>query len=101
MKIKLIKKSDTKAELLLEGRMDTNAAPDAQEAFLKVAEKYNDIIINFSDLAFISSAGLRAILVLQKHANRVGINITYTHIKPSVREVFELTGFSGILNIED
>ena len=101
MKIKLLKKSDIKAELFLEGRLDTNAAPDAQQAFMKVAEKYSDIVINFSDLAFISSAGLRAILVLQKYANRAGINITYTNIKPSVREVFELTGFSGILNIED
>lgn len=101
MKIRLLKKSDIKAELFLEGRLDTNAAPDAQEAFMKVAEKYSDIIINFSELVFISSAGLRAILMLQKYANRTGINITYTNIKPSVREVFELTGFSGILNIED
>lgn len=101
MKIKLLKKSDNQAELFLEGRLDTNAAPDAQKAFMQVAEKYSDIIVNFSDLAFISSAGLRAILVLQKHANRTGVNITYINIKPSVREVFELTGFSGILNIED
>ena len=101
MKLKLLKKSDTSAELFLEGRLDTNAAPATQDAFMQVAEKYSEIVINFTDLVFISSAGLRAILVLQKYANRTGIDITYTNLKPSVREVFELTGFSGILNIED
>ena len=47
MTIKLIKKSDLKAELLLDGRLDTATAPAAQDAFLKVAGQYAELELNF------------------------------------------------------
>ena len=101
MVIKLIKRSDTRAELLLEGRLDSATASAAQEAFLKVAGQYADIQLNFSDLAYISSAGLRALLMLQKQVNKTGGSLVLKNVKPSVQEVFEITGFAGILTIID
>ena len=101
MTIKLIKKSDSKAELILEGRLDTATAPSVQEAFLKVAGQYAQIEVNFSDLAYISSAGLRALLLLQKQVNKTGGSLVLTKVKPSIKEVFEITGFAGIMTIVD
>ncbi len=100
MTIKLIKHPPQGAELKLEGRLDTTSAPAAQDAFLKVAGEYAQIELNFEQLAYVSSAGLRALLMLQKQVNRTGGTLKLTHVSAAVMEVFEMTGFSGILTIE-
>ena len=99
MTIKLVKRPPDGAELRLEGRLDSVAAPAAQEAFLKVAGEYAKITLNFANLAYISSAGLRVLLLLQKQVNRTGGSLKLANVSPAVMEVFELTGFSGILEI--
>ena len=99
MTIKLVKRPPDGAELRLEGRLDTNAAPAAQEALLKVAKEYAKITLNFADLTYISSAGLRTLLTLQKQVARTGGRLALTNVSPAVMEVFEMTGFSGILEI--
>lgn len=99
MTIKLIKRPPDGAELRLEGRMDTTSAPAAQEVFLKAAGEYAKIVLNFESLDYVSSAGLRALLILQKQVNRTGGTLTLTNVSPAVMEVFEMTGFSGILQI--
>ena len=99
MTIKLVKHPPDGAELRLEGRMDTTSAPAAQDVFMKAAGEYAKITLNFSSLDYVSSAGLRALLALQKQINRTGGSLTLTHVSPVVMEVFEMTGFSGILQI--
>jgi len=99
MTITLVKQPPNGAELRLGGRMDTTSAPAAQEAFLKVAGEYAKITLNFASLEYVSSAGLRALLMVQKQVNRTGGSLTLTNVSPAVMEVFEMTGFSGILNI--
>jgi anti-anti-sigma factor len=98
MTIKLVKRPPNSAELRLEGRMDTNAAPAARDAFLKVAGEYPEITLDFSNLTYICSAGLRAILTLQKQINRTGGHLTLANVSPAVMEVFEMTGFSSVLH---
>lgn len=100
MNIKLVMRPPNGAELQMEGRLDTSSAPAAQEAFLKVAGEYAAIELNFNDLAYVSSAGLRALLMLQKQVNKTGGSLVLTHVSPAIMEVFEMTGFSGILRIE-
>ena len=99
MTVKLVKQPPDGAELRLEGRMDTTSAPSAQEVFLKVAGEYAKITLNFASLDYVSSAGLRVLLTLQKQVNRTGGTLTLTNVSPAVMEVFEMTGFSGILQI--
>ena len=99
MTIKLAKRPPNSAELRLEGRLDTTSAPAAQDAFLKVAGEYAKITLDFANLAYVSSAGLRAILTLQKQVNRTGGSLTLINVSPAVMEVFEMTGFSGVLHI--
>ncbi len=71
------------------------------EMQLQVANQYAHLEMNFKDLAYISSAGLRTLLTLQKQVNRTGGTLCLTHVQPSVKEVFEITGFAGILTIKD
>ena len=99
MTIKLVKCPPDGAELRLEGRLDTTSGPAVQEAFLQVAREYAKITLNFAQLAYISSAGLRALLMLQKQVNRTGGTLALTNVNQQVMEVFEMTGFGGILNI--
>ena len=101
MTIKLLKKTAENVELLLEGRLDTSTAPSAQEAFEKVANQYAHIEMNFKDLTYISSAGLRTLLALQKQVNKTGGTLCLTHVQPAVKEVLDITGFAGILTIKD
>lgn len=99
MTIKLLKRPPDGAELRLEGRLDTTSAPAAQEMLLKMAGEYAKLTLDFAELAYVSSAGLRTLLTLQKQVNRTGGSLTLTHVSPAVMEVFEMTGFSGLLHI--
>lgn len=99
MTIKLVKHSPSSVELRLEGRLDTISSPAAQESLLQIAGEYETIELNFSELSYISSAGLRVLLMLQKQVNRTGGQLCLTNVKPAIMEVFEMTGFSGILYI--
>ena len=99
MTIKMVKRPPDGAELRLEGRLDTKSSPAAQEVLMKVAGEYAKITLDFADLTYVSSAGLRVILTLQKQINRTGGSLTLINVSPAVMEVFEMIGFSGILNI--
>lgn len=100
MTIRMVNHPNGKTELKLEGRIDSNNAEQVKESLLKVAAENNDILLNLQKLDYISSAGLRALLILQKQINRQGSRLTLCHVSDSVREVFELTGFVNLLNIE-
>lgn len=81
------------------GRLDTTTAP-VLEAELKASlDGISSLILDFSDLAYISSAGLRVLLSAQKVMNRQG-KMTIRNANDVVMEVFEVTGFSDILVIE-
>lgn len=99
MTIKLLKRPPNGAELRLEGRLDATTSPAVQEALLKVAGEYADIELNFAQLTYISSAGLRVMLMMQKQVNRTGGTLRLSNVSPAVMEVFEMTGFSSILQI--
>ncbi len=99
MTIKLVKRPPDGAELRIEGKLDTATAPAAEKALVKIASEYRDLELNLSELAYVSSAGLRVLLTLQKQAFRSGGSLTLSHMTPAVAEIFEMTGFSDILNV--
>lgn len=85
------------------GRLDFDAAPGFQEAVERVLRGAGKapvaLIIDGAALEYVSSAGLRAILLLAKAAQRAGISFALCSLQPAVREVFELSGFSQIIAI--
>lgn len=89
-----------KMVLAIEGRVDTNTAPTLQEAILAAFQKKNNIEVNFLDVAYVSSAGLRALLIGQKTAQSKGGSMVITNVSDTVMEVFSVTGFKSILKIQ-
>lgn len=81
----------------VEGSIDTVTAPDFQKAIEeKIDEGVKNFIIDMTACRYVSSAGLRAIVSLQKRLLDSG-SIVYRGVAPEVMEVFEITGFNHIL----
>lgn len=84
----------------IQGRLDTNTAPQLEEYTNGLADKgVNDIVVDMADCEFISSAGLRVIVAMQKRAVTEG-SLTFRNVVPDVMEVFTMTGFDKLLTIE-
>ena len=90
----------TEGELLIEGRLDSNTAPEAENVFLNISERFDRVILNFSGLSYISSAGLRLLLKLQQTMRKKNGEVILTHVNKMVMEVLEMTGFVGLLRFE-
>ena len=94
------KKSEgEKLTLTLSGRLDTNTSPALEAELKHYVDGVKELIFDFSDVEYISSAGLRILLAAQKVMNRQG-SMKLTGVSADVMEVFEITGFSDILTIE-
>ena len=89
-----------KLTVQLTGRLDAVTAIQLDKEILKVIDGVEDLTMDFADLAYIASAGLRILLKLQKRMNTQG-NFKIINVKPDVREVLDMTGFSRLLTIED
>lgn len=85
--------------LALSGRLDTNTAPQLQDVLIPEFDTSHAIELDFSQLSYISSAGLRVLLMGQKTAQAKGSAMTLSHVSGEVMDVFEMTGFSNILTI--
>lgn len=91
---------ESNIRLVVDGRIDTITSPQLQEALLNAFQKKNDVVVDFMNVSYISSAGLRALLIGQKTASSKGGTMKITNVVPSVKEIFEVTGFESILTIE-
>ena len=89
----------SKLTVALEGRLDTTTAPKLEEEFKASLEGVDDLVLDFSKLDYISSAGLRVLLSAQKQMNKVG-KMTLTNVSPEIMEIFDVTGFTDILTFE-
>ena len=87
-------------QLDIEGRGDTNTSPELQKRILQAFQKGNTVILNLEQVDYISSSGLRALLIGQKTAASKGGVMKLIHVKESVKKVFTMTGFSQMLTIE-
>jgi anti-sigma B factor antagonist len=86
-----------------EGRLDFDAAPGFQEAIERLfgaATRPAAVIIDGAALEYVSSAGLRAVLLAARAAQRAGIPFALCALQPPVREVFDLSGFSRIIAVQ-
>lgn len=96
-----IKKQQNGTALMMAviGRLDTTTAPQLEEAVNASVEGITELVFDFEKVEYISSAGLRVILMTQKIMNKQG-SLKIVHVSDEVMEVFEITGFSDILTIE-
>ena len=96
----IIKKQDgTTLTVALEGRLDTVTSPHLEGELRTAVNGVKELIFDLSALDYVSSAGLRVLLSAQKVMSRQG-KMTIRNVKPEIMEIFEVTGFVDILNIE-
>ena len=81
------------------GMLDTETAPELEAVIDSELGGVHDLTLDFEALEYVSSAGLRVILKAQKMMNAAG-KMKVVHVNKSIMEIFEITGFAGILNIE-
>ena len=85
--------------ITLEGRLDTSTAPELEAELGASLDGITDLTLDLDQLLYLSSAGLRVILGAQKRMNKQG-TMTVVHVADAIMEVFEITGFVDILNIQ-
>lgn len=97
-----IKDNDTGAVVVeLSGRLDANTSPSLQRALDEMGENplETNLTLDLSAVDYVSSAGLRVLLILQKKILAARGSLTIKNVRGSVRDVFDMTGFSTIFKI--
>ena len=92
------KLEDKKLTISIDGRLDTSTAPELDEELKASLGGIEELIMDFTGMEYISSAGLRVLLSAQKVMNAQGEMIV-TGANETVMEIFDITGFSDILTI--
>ena len=96
-----IEKNLSGAELTIKltGRLDTTTAPQLEGELKASLDGVENLVLDFENLDYLSSAGLRVLLSAQKQMNKQG-SMVVRHVNETIAEVFEVTGFCDILTIE-
>lgn len=85
--------------IALDGRLDTITAPQLEEEFKGGLDGITELVFDFTNLSYVSSAGLRVLLSAQKTMNDKG-SMVVKNVSDDIQEIFDVTGFSDILTIE-
>lgn len=93
------KQDGLKLTISVEGRLDTTTAPELESVIKSSLDGISELVMDFENLAYISSAGLRVLLSAQKTMNTQG-SMVVKNINDDINEIFEVTGFSDLLTIE-
>ena len=94
-----IKKNVDELVLEITGRVDTITAPTLDKTINENLANVKSLILDLKGLEYISSAGLRVLLSAQKKMSQIG-SMKIKNVCELVMDVFEMTGFADILNIE-
>ena len=86
-------------DIALQGRLDTTTSPQLENELKTALDGITELIFDLAGLEYISSAGLRVLLSAQKTMNKQG-SMTIRNVNSDVMDVFDVTGFVDILNIE-
>jgi len=85
--------------LEIEGNLDSSSYADLESVLLKLVSKKKDIILDFNDVKYVSSAGLRILLAIQKELVKNKNNLVIDNCNDVVKEVMDTTGFSSFIEI--
>ena len=92
--------TDEKITIQLEGRLDKLSSPILEEEMKKELEKKKDLVIDFKNLEYISSAGLRILIASEKELKAIGKNMEIINVNDDVMSILNVTGFIYILNVK-
>ncbi len=92
-------KGENSIQLSVEGQVDTVTAPELQQKILTCFQKTKDVVLDLAGVGYMSSAGLRALLLGQKTAVSKGGSMKVVNVQPAVMQVFNMSGFVKVLTI--
>ena len=92
-------KGESSIQLSVEGQVDTITATELQQSILTAYQKTKSVILDLGQVGYMSSAGLRALLLGQKTATSKGGTMKVINVQPAVMQVFNLSGFAKVLTL--
>ena len=92
--------NDQTLTISLDGRMDTLSAPKLQKELEGASEDVQLITLDFSNLEYMSSAGLRVLLLGHRRMESKGGQLLIKNISPILMEIFTATGFNKVLHLK-
>lgn len=93
------KVEDNKLLISLIGRLDSNTSVDLEKDLQADLDNIQEITFDFKNLEYISSAGLRVLLMCQKKIASKG-KMEVINVNETIKEIFEITGFNNILDVK-
>lgn len=84
----------------IDGKLDTMRAMSLDEQLSSLPEDIINIIFDLEGLEYIASAGLRILYWAQEYTEEKGGKMTVKNVSPEVDDIFEMTGFKDMINIE-
>ncbi len=91
--------NDKDLTVKVSGRLDTNTSGALEEELNASLDGMESLTLDFSDLEYMSSSGLRILLVYQKRMNKQG-TMKLVHVNDFIMDILQMTGFADILTIE-
>ncbi len=91
---------NTTMTVAVSGRIDTSTAPDFEQGVKPYLEGVTELILDFAEVNYVSSAGLRALLSMHKIMMKQG-SMKLINVNEEVCDVFEVTGFDEILTYNE
>lgn len=85
--------------IAVSGRLDTMTAPELDNEIRLSSDSITSLVLDFTNLEYVSSAGLRVLLSAQKKMSTKG-SMVVRNVNDSIKEIFDVTGFTEILTIE-
>ena len=95
----ILNKNGSSLDVKVTERLDTTTAPQLEKELSTQLDGVKSLTLDFSELNYVSSAGLRVLLSLQKIMNKQG-EMVVRNVNENIMEVFDITGFVDVLNIE-
>ena len=86
-------------KMYVEGRLDVSTSPELRKKIAEISEAVTRLVMDFRDVTYVSSAGLRVLLAAHKAMKPKG-GLKIRNVNEIVLEVFDVTGFADILTIE-
>ena len=100
MRIETVKE-ENRIILKVEGRIDTNTSKEFQSELLLAFQKQNEVVADLKAVDYVSSAGLRAMLIAYKTAESKRGSFVLRNVQSTVRDVLNMSGFSKFIHKED
>lgn len=92
-------RENSKLTVFVSGRVDTATAPELENYVLDNLDGITDLVLDIDGVEYVSSAGLRAFLQIKKTMSKQG-SVKILHMHESVKEIFDMIGFTRLFTIE-